>query len=463
VQPTLEGSAGSWPGLELLGRVAEDVAARVLPRGAKRADHLGEIFLACEQLARRDPAGWQRAQADGRLVEFLAPQVKGELEREAPERLRGGWLGTYVGPDGREIDAGCDGESADPEALQLGQRALERARSHARAERNQTLLRYLRWYELRLAHKSYEAIARRESRPAATIRTGVARARRVILRMVHALQHDQPAPLTGDAPSEIEPLRDHWVRQELDALEQGLERTRARFGDDPHWLNLAALLRADRGEREPALELYERALVFADAPSVRARVLNNLGNLHEDEGRIDAAQECWLRAHQILPAAPAPLLNLLVSASQQRDYASAQLYLAELGERLSADAFSSDDRAYVLRRLAENPKLAWLRETDAWRVGPARWLRSARRGRTLRETGRALLIALAFLPALAFSHATTAPVDERPALEAPRESGRGGDSMGSPPRGRKRAEPAVPMQIAGDSMGFQPGKGRGRG
>jgi tetratricopeptide (TPR) repeat protein len=450
-------------GPELLGRIAEDVARRLLPDGRDAGEHLGDVFLACERVARRDPGGWQRAQADGRLAEFLLPQVRGELERDAPEQLRGGWLGTYVGPDGRDLDAAEP--TADAAALELARRALARALSHARAQRNQTLQRYLRWYELRLAHRSYAAIARREGRPSATIRTGVARARRVILRMVHELQHDQPAPLSGDAPAEIEPLRDLWVNQQLDALERGLERTRERFADDPHWLNLAGLLRADRGERSQALELYERALVFADAPSVRARVLNNLGNLYEDLDRADDAHESWLRAHQLLPEAPAPLLNLLADASQRRDYASAQLYVSELGERLSADAYSAPDRAYVLRRLAENPKLAWLRDTDAWRVGPARWLRSAHRGRALRETTGALLLALALLlPDVAFARTRPPAEAPRPSLEAV-QAGDGGDSMGSPPRGKGRGalEIRFPSQLAGgDSMGIAPSKGRDR-
>jgi tetratricopeptide (TPR) repeat protein len=457
-----EEGAARGPGPELLGRIAAEVAARLAPRGVNPGEHLGDIFLACERVARRDPAGWERALAGGRLADFLTPQVRAELAADAPERLRGGWLGTYVGPDGRDLDA--PDPTADGAALELSRRALQRALSHARAQHNETLQRYLRWYELRLAHKSYAAIARREGRPSATIRTGVARARRLILRMVHELQHDQPAPLSGDAPAEIEPLRELWVRQKLDALERGLEATRARFADDPHWLNLAGLLSADRGERGRALELYERALVFADAPSIRARVLNNLGNLYEDLDRGAEAHESWLRAHQLLPEAPAPLLNLLASASQQRDYASAQLYLAELGKRLSDDGYSVPDRAYLLRRLAENPKLAWLRETDAWRVGPARWLRSARRGRALRDSTTALLLILALLvPAVASGRTEPAAPAPRPSLEAIRAHEKGGDSMGSPPRGRGRGALAAPMQLAGgDSMGLEPRKPRKR-
>jgi hypothetical protein len=117
--------------------------------------------------------------------------------------------------------------------------------------------------------------------------------------------------------------------------------------------------------------------VFADAPSVRGRILNNLGNLAEDEGRLEEARHYWLRAHQLLPHAPTPVLNLLAAASVERSYASAQHYITMLGDLLRSAKLSPEERMYVRRRLGENPKFDWLRATDAWRAGPARWVRVA--------------------------------------------------------------------------------------
>ena len=456
---------------EILAQVAQEVAAAILPRGARR-DRLGEVFLACEAIAREDTEAFDGARADGDLVAFLAPRVRTQLGDESGERFRGGWMGTYVGADGRDLEADADPErcaSADPEQLDLGRRALKRAQAAASDEGNQTLQRYLRWYQQRLAQESYAAIARREGRPAATIRTGVARARKHVLRMVQELQHAQPAPLTGDAPPEIEPLRALWVAQDLDALEAGLDATREGFRDDPHWLNLSALLRAVRGEFDRALALYERALIFADAPSVRARVLNNLGNLCDDRERKADARHYWLRAHQLLPEAPAPLMNLLAAAAAERDYAGAQHWLGELGEGLSNGRFEGRDRDYVLRRLGDNPGLAWLRETEAWRLGPARWLRAARRG--ARAVAATLALALAVLiptvaPA-AHGGATPAPASAATAeLPGDISIARGGDSMGGPRRGgrgRRSDEARTPLRLAGDSMGLLPRGGKRRG
>ncbi|MBW2281322.1 MAG: hypothetical protein JRG82_11325 [Deltaproteobacteria bacterium] len=349
---------------------------------------------------------------------------------------------------------------------------MQRALSIAREQGNSTTLRNLGWYADRLAHKSYEAIAAAERRVPATVRTGVARARKLVLRVVHELQHAQPAPLSGEAPAELDEVRQLWVRQELDTLEYELERTRSEFSLDPHWLNVAALLAADRGRHAQAAELYERGLVYADAPDVRGRLLNNLGNLVEDCGRADDARACWLRAHQLVPAAPAPLMNLLAAASHVQDYASAQHYLSEFAGLLNSDRLSDKERDYVHRRLADHPRLAWLRETDVWRTGPARWLRAWGRAARCAALLFALLAAglLAAFAQPGVARAAVAPATARvmditwsstsapvapPVLTAAK---RGGDSMGKP---RKAFE--APMLLAGDSMGRSGGKPRGKG
>lgn len=455
--------------LDRLAGAARSIAQSLMRDPERRAQHLGEIFLACEAVASERPREFDEALRRDALEPFLLPLVRDSLSDDSAARdPKGGWFGTYVGADAREISNEHE-DTTDPDALDLSRRALERALTLAREQDNRTLLRNLRWYRERLAHRSYESIAKSEGRVPATVRTGVARARKEVLRIVHELQHAQPAPLSGDAPPELEHLRQLWVRQELDALEQELEARREEFGLDPHWLNVAALFAADRGRKAQAAELYERGLVYADAPDVRGRLLNNLGNLAEDCGREDEARACWLRAHQLVPFAPAPLMNLLVAASSTRDYPSAQHYLAELGELLSSGRLNDEELGYVRRRLREHPRLGWLRDTDAWRVGPARWLRAwERAGAAL---ARAVLLvaaaALALLLQPAVAIAATASQQSLPrVLQYPEPTPepwlevakKGGDSMGKP---RKRFE--EPLLLAGDSMGRSGGKPRGKG
>ena len=332
----------------------------------------------------------------------------------------------------------------------------------ARAEGNETLQRNLGWYQQRLAHRSYDAIAKSEGRVPATVRTGVARARKFVLRVVHELRHAQPAPLSGESPAELEPLRQLWFQQDLDALARELEATRAENRNNPHWLNLAALLAADRGQRAEAVRLYEHALVYADAPSVRGRLLNNVGNLYDDHDCPEEAREHWLRAHQLVPFAPAPLLNLLGAGSRAKDYASAQHYVAELADLLNSGRLSSGERAYLTRRLRENPRFGWLRDTDVWSQGPARWIRAERESASgsLRSaavaTLGAVLLGLALLwPGDASAHASAVTgarvvqADDGPWRVTRGRSG--GDSMGKPAR---RFEPVD--FVAGDSMGNKP-------
>jgi hypothetical protein len=181
-----------------------------------------------------------------------------------------------------------------------------------------------------------------------------------------------------------------------------------------------------------------------------------------------------------VPFAPAPLLNLLAAASLHRNYASAQHYIAELSNLFNSGRLGADERAYVCRRLKEKPELAWLRNTDVWRQGPARWICASRRVSQAAVRG---LAATAVLAALLLLHPGLARGDvgllaresptllrSRPAPPAgwagPRES-RGGDSMGSPPkRVRSPVRGSGSQRLAGDSMGrsggSRPGLGRPR-
>ena len=448
-------------GRERLASAAETIAARLVPDPGQRCEQLGEIFLACEAAARSNPEAYRKALAAGELESFLMEEVKGQLRGERSQSFRGGWLGTYVDEGGRPVEAADGDDSTDREALELSARALKRALSMARAEGNDTLLRNLGWYQQRMAHRSYDAIAKSEGRVPATVRTGVARARKFVLRVVHELRHAQPAPLSGESPAELEPLRQLWFQQDLEQLARELEATRDENRSNPHWLNLAALLAADRGERAEAVRLYEQALVFGDAPSVRGRLLNNLGNLYDDHDCPLEAREHWLRAHQLVPFAPAPLLNLLAGASRAQDYASAQHYVAQLADLLNSGRLSSGERAYLARRLRENPKFAWLRDTDAWSQGPARWIRAEHASSGGLRSGAvatlgAVLLGLALLwPGSASAHvnswvdARIVQADDGTWLVT--RAKRGGDSMGKPAR---RFEPVD--FVAGDSMGNKP-------
>lgn len=431
-------------------RAVDSLAVRLYGDAAQRAEHLGELFLACHRVRIEAPDAFANAVEAGAVTEFLAERVHREFPPEAPRvSSTGGWLGTYIDANGRSLDQD-QAVMGDPAAMALAQRAMQRALSIARAEKNTTLERNLSWYAERLKHRTYDSIARDEKRITATVRTGVARARKFVLRIVHEMQHAQPAPLSGEAPAHLEPLRQLWFNQELDQLAVEIERTRQECQNDPHWLNLAGLLAADRGETAQAVAHFEQALIHADAPSVRCRLLNNLGNLMDDVSCKDEARGSWLRAHQLVASAPAPLLNLLAQASDDRDYASAQHYLCELADLLNGNELDEDTRGYVFQRLRENPRYGWLRETEAWMQGPARWLRT-RSTKALTRAGIAIAVALFFLGSLWPATASAATFGTESEVrgihfEVSRGGKRGGDSMGGPSRR------SLGVRTGGDSM-----------
>ena len=432
-------------------RAVDSLAARLYRDSAQRAEHLGELFLACHRIRIEAPDAFAHAVEAGAVTEFLAERVRQELPPDGPRvSTSGGWLGTFVDANGRAIE-GDAAATTDENALELAKRAMQRALSIARADSNTTLERNLLWYGERLKHRTYESIARDEGRVTATVRTGVARARKFVLRIVHELQHGQPAPLTGEAPAHLEPLRELWFKQEIDQLQRELDRTREENENDPHWLNLAALVAGDRGEQAQAVAYFEQALIHADAPAVRCRVLNNLGNLMDDVSCKTEARDYWLRARQLLPTAPAPLLNLLAQASEGRDYASAQHYLCELADLLNGGELEADAHAYALQRLRENPRYRWLRETEAWTQGPARWLRNSTAARAV-QVGIATALAALLLGGLWPGFAAAAQFGTSSEIrsihyETPRGGGkRGGDSMGKPSRR------SFDVVLQGDSM-----------
>jgi hypothetical protein len=214
-------SAQSVPRAEarsrILGRAVEEIVGQLFQDPDRRAEHIGEAFLACEEAVRECPGEYEAALRSGRLREFLLPTVRDSVKREHRNGTRGGWMGLFIGPDGRATPSDA-WSGVDATALETSRQALHRAFSIAESEGNETLLRNLRWYSQRLEHRSYAAIAAEEGRPSATIRTGVARARKFILRVVHELQEAQPAPLDGEAPARIAPLRQLWADQEIERL-----------------------------------------------------------------------------------------------------------------------------------------------------------------------------------------------------------------------------------------------------
>ena len=83
-----------------LAGAAQGIAAKLVGDPQRRAESLGEIFLACEQTVREHPDECREALAVGTLESFLLPCVRASLRRGEPSPPRGGWLGPSLASTG---------------------------------------------------------------------------------------------------------------------------------------------------------------------------------------------------------------------------------------------------------------------------------------------------------------------------------------------------------------------------
>ncbi len=236
---------------------------------------------------------------------------------------------------------------------------------------------YLAWFERNQRGETSDSIAESLGLPSATVRTGVRRARQRIIECANKLRYQKTARKPGELPAELEPVVAAFKRSDLVQMGTLLDAAADAFSEDPHFLLLHAWHSKELGDLDAAVTWLREALIFADVPVIRAKVLNTLGNTYDKAGDRDRARVQWRRAHALDDRAPVPILNLLANASERSDLADCQFYLNKLGELRSKKRLSEGESQFVLERLDDNPEFDWVRRTTPWSRGPARWLKQA--------------------------------------------------------------------------------------
>jgi tetratricopeptide (TPR) repeat protein len=302
------------------------------------------------------------------LEEFCAPHVLEAVARVRYEHntggSRSGVFGTHldaqlkpIPPDARIVDKDFD------ESL-LWERAFEKA--------TPTMKRNLEWWKLRkLSGQMFSAIAEEHPEAVAesTVRGGVARAEK-FLRKVQDELVNQPWE-AGEI--NFDDVHDAYRSQDQARFAAELDKLRP-FDRQPVLLNYQGILHLWRGELEEAREVLEQALVFADEAGLRCLITNNLGNVDEELGELDAALYWFDRARQLNPRSPTPLLNLLGIVCQRaspdfemKDRARVLHYIDCITKLLSSKQLEDGDRRYLLRRLKENPVFGPARRNTCWK------------------------------------------------------------------------------------------------
>jgi tetratricopeptide (TPR) repeat protein len=384
---------------------------QVAQRLALPGEILGAAFERCETAIADDPDGYQRAHREGALANFFQ-RACGEARRGA---RRDEQRHVLTDPSGEGLGGGegyAVGADFSEDRREVAREAWRLAHSTATGK----MTDYLAWFERQRHGETSQAIAESLEVPSATVRTGLRRAKQRIVELINQLRNTQTGRRGSDLDPDLEPVVAVYKRGDLVAMRTALLALEAGHREDPHWCLLMAWYFKAREEAESAERWLKQALVHADEPRVRAKILNTLGNVLDARGQPEAARKAWLRAHELDPKAPVPLLNLLANASERHDLADCQYYLQALGDLRARHQLDADEDGFVLRRLAENPELAWVRRTDPWRRGPLRWLK--RLGGGLQQAAAAMALVLGLASAPAFPGCAEGGAHPGPLLES---------------------------------------------
>jgi tetratricopeptide (TPR) repeat protein len=345
---------------------------------AQVASFVGEAWLLVTQARAAVARG--ELEAPERLEDldaFVAPLVKqavgrvGFEQREATSKS--GVFGVHL--DGALRFLHPDGEGSpvceDVDAKALWQRAFDRAPL--------TMQRNLGWWQRRKVDlEAFADIAASGEEPVAesTVRGGVAKAERFLRKVQDELRGE---PWQSGRVDYADVHAAYLARDEA-RLEQTLAR-RAPYERDAQLMNYEGILLLWRGRLEEARQVLRDALVYADGTTLRCLVTNNLGNVEEEAGAYEDALYWFDRARGLNPRAPTPLLNMLGVVCkrarpelQLQDHARLLHYVDCITKLLSSRGLPDEDRAYLLRRLAQNPDFQPARLTPAWKR-IRRWLR----------------------------------------------------------------------------------------
>jgi tetratricopeptide (TPR) repeat protein len=344
------------------------------------------VFGAVYEELVSDSAAYDAASDEGTLTAFLTQLVRRSCRKNPDAQVM---PQVFTDPTGAEIQAGSHQFSTgDPDAALLAPRVLEEARREA-SDKMDT---YLGWLEHSHAGVSDGELAVAAGIEAVTIRGGRKRAVDFLLEVAHRMRHpalridaELPEPLARIAALLGDGDTDHAARL--------LEQARSDFDADPRWWNLMGVRAWRDSEWDAAIDCYREALVLADEPRLRTKILNNWGTIELSKDRYEAAQALFLRATRITQDGVPLWLNLLSVASLRHDVHDCRFYATRLVKVLRRKERSDAERRYASQRLRENPNYAWVRKTSAWQT-IARWLRSSQaRPAILPGVGRAVAAA----------------------------------------------------------------------
>lgn len=271
---------------------------------------------------------------------------------------------------GREI-----WEQIEREAARKGDEDLWRRKLHA-----------YWWVKMKVEGTAGD-FARRFELNHATVRSWISEVAKLAYQVGYRL-HEDRLVLVGEAPSELETLRELVNRDAAGAEASAeLRRLAAVFrGEDPYFhLNEGHLLRA-LGRLRDSDETLREGLTIAEAPVVRSLLWNGRGQTYWDCTAVSSyplrdhlirAEKAFRRATILDQSTFFPFVNLAQMAQDAGDDKRCEYWIGELqGAR---KRMADDMRDELAKYLAE---AEWTRPIESrrfWKSGPAKWVAEALR------------------------------------------------------------------------------------
>ncbi|TNE52572.1 MAG: hypothetical protein EP343_00125 [Deltaproteobacteria bacterium] len=206
-----------------------------------------------------------------------------------------------------------------------------------------------------------------------TIRAGVHRVKKELIKLIHQIENHTFAPPHRDIPKDVLEARRLLEIGEFEEAQHKLNSMKETYQENPFFYKAQGDLASEQKLDHKAIGWYQKALAYADNPVLRSRICNNWAFTEDSLGNKKGAQRLWLRALRLDPDNYVPRFNLFCEDSLAQNMTGCKHHLDEFGKLLAAGKLSEEDQADFLASLRTEKELEWVRSIRSFRRTMGSW------------------------------------------------------------------------------------------